>query len=1128
MKTIKVISLVMLALLLALGVYGIQQALAIEPGLYEVAGNPSCGSLYQATVISGPMGHTGLTDLGPLFGFKIDGWDAVNYPTAGYDNYLEFTLEDGTQHGFATVVTNGPQDPYNTVSIRSLDGISFDWLASLGIDAVIVKGGPNSNAYIYIPAVYGDDGLTTPAGLEISHVEFCYNYELTAEKTANAEYTRTYTWDITKESDGEYWKFIGDPATTHDYLVSVAQFTSDSDFQVTGQIIVTNPTPFTVDFAIEDVVNGVEADVICPEYTLAAGGSVTCTYIAGLGDTLPDNGTNTAVITSSNEDVEGATATADYAFGEPTTVVGFAEINVEDTNGEAWTAAGDDFWQYDREFICSADPADYVDGFYTFTHVNTATITETGQSDEATVVVNCYAPVLSKDADASYDKIHTWEIEKSVDPASQSGFAGDTLVWLWTVNVSEDYEEANFSVTGDIYVTNPADSPGNMTVSLIDQLNDGTLATVDCGGGATSITVAPGANGTCAYTASPAGRTATFNTATGTFNDIAFTATYPVSFVVDVINGTATVVDDQIGLNEELTAGEGPWEFDGPGSHTCSSEQADYGADGTYSDSEYNLASVTGSDGQFASDDATTAYACYAPVLSKDADASYDKIHTWEIEKSVDPASQSGFAGDTLVWLWTVNVSEDYEEANFSVTGDIYVTNPADSPGNMTVSLIDQLNDGTLATVDCGGGATSITVAPGANGTCAYTASPAGRTATFNTATGTFNGIEFSAEATVDFVENVVNGTATVTDDQIDLNQDLTAGEGPWEFPGSDSHTCSSYKSDYGADGTYSATLDNWAYVYSDGEEQDSAFASTTYTCEAGFMDLLKLTDGVVNPGKIWNFALYYGPDGFGSDPIGTGTTLDNQDGVLDFGGPALRPDTTYTVCELEVPAGWSSLWQVDINGDGINDAIVTPYNPDANNTPAEDNGNRCVDFGAGTHIPVTVGTTIRFEVDNTYPGGAPRTPGYWKNWNRCTGGAQQYTADANGGWQEGYWLLEDVLDPTIGGGIVWNGFEIASCELAVSILDQRDFNNGRKMASDAAYTLAMHLLAAQLNFGAGACTTQDVLVTAAAAQDLLVSLGFDATGNYLRPRHQDYNYALALAHYLDQYNNGAFCGNGE
>ena len=48
MKTIKVISLVMLALLLTLGVYGIQQALAIEPGLYEVAGNPSCSSLYEA------------------------------------------------------------------------------------------------------------------------------------------------------------------------------------------------------------------------------------------------------------------------------------------------------------------------------------------------------------------------------------------------------------------------------------------------------------------------------------------------------------------------------------------------------------------------------------------------------------------------------------------------------------------------------------------------------------------------------------------------------------------------------------------------------------------------------------------------------------------------------------------------------------------------------------------------------------------------------------------------------------------------------------------------------------------------------------------------------------------------
>jgi hypothetical protein len=269
--------------------------------------------------------------------------------------------------------------------------------------------------------------------------------------------------------------------------------------------------------------------------------------------------------------------------------------------------------------------------------------------------------------------------------------------------------------------------------------------------------------------------------------------------------------------------------------------------------------------------------------------------------------------------------------------------------------------------------------------------------------------------------------------------------------------------------------VDNTATVTGSDGQTDQASASTTYTCEAGFVDLLKLTQGVVNPSMAWEFKLFEGPDGFGGTQVGsTGSTLGDADGVLDFGGPALRPDETYTVCEIGVPAGYTSFWQVGSN-------TVIPYNPNADDDPPEDLGNRCVDFGAGTTIPVTVGTTIHFSVDNTMPGGDPRTPGYWKNWNTCTGGGQQFTADANGGWEEGFWLLEDVLDPNIGGGIVWDDilsddllFSIVDCEDAVNILDMRTLD-GKKVASDPLHNLATHLLAAQLNFGAGACTTQEV-----------------------------------------------------
>ena len=81
----------------------------------------------------------------------------------------------------------------STVTISS-DGTYFDWTSTLGMDAVIVKGGNNSNVYTYDPESYGDDGLSAPTDLNngkpfgISHIEFCYDFEPTVTKNAQASY----------------------------------------------------------------------------------------------------------------------------------------------------------------------------------------------------------------------------------------------------------------------------------------------------------------------------------------------------------------------------------------------------------------------------------------------------------------------------------------------------------------------------------------------------------------------------------------------------------------------------------------------------------------------------------------------------------------------------------------------------------------------------------------------------------------------------------------------------------------------------------------------------------------------------------------------------------------------------
>jgi len=88
--------------LLVVLVLGVQSALAVTTGVYEVTGNPSCKDLYEAYE---PDGETQpLLDLGPLFGFKYDA-----NPTGDVSN----TLTDNQPW----VVTNSPQDPNNSVSI---------------------------------------------------------------------------------------------------------------------------------------------------------------------------------------------------------------------------------------------------------------------------------------------------------------------------------------------------------------------------------------------------------------------------------------------------------------------------------------------------------------------------------------------------------------------------------------------------------------------------------------------------------------------------------------------------------------------------------------------------------------------------------------------------------------------------------------------------------------------------------------------------------------------------------------------------------------------------------------------------------------------------------------------------
>jgi hypothetical protein len=401
--------------------------------------------------------------------------------------------------------------------------------------------------------------------------------------------------------------------------------------------------------------------------------------------------------------------------------------------------------------------------------------------------------------------------------------------------------------------------------------------------------------------------------------------------------------------------------------------------------------------------------------------------------------------------------------------------------------------------------------------------------------TASLNGQDCTEETNTVVV--TVNPTITVTVLDVTiceagsatLTANASGGNGNYSYLWSTGETTQSILVSPTSTTTYNVTVfDNFVTTNGSTCTSEPAYAMVTVKrCSEINLSKLSYKDEVI-VNDYFQFELFLGPDGFGGTSIWSESQV--QHGGVFFDGVILSVNETYTLCEKEVPAGWGTTWKVDTDADGLADTYVIPYNPNADEDPPEDLGNRCFDFGAGTSYPLLTTNwsdplnpnPLVFEVLNHYPGGEPRTPGYWKNWNTCTGGNQQYTAAENGGPAAGWFILDDILnDP----GINWGDFQILTCEEGVSILDQRNIQTGKKTASDGAYTLAMHLLAYQLNQAAGAHICPNMVDVETEAVEILVGLGFDGTArDYLSSKDAGYQRALALAGILDAYNNGAEC----
>jgi hypothetical protein len=220
---------------------------------------------------------------------------------------------------------------------------------------------------------------------------------ITAFKTAEAHWTRTFEWTIEKSVSPDSWNLETGQSGTSTYTVKVTKSSGVDEIWVDGQVCVENvsmaPTEnlkvvdrlqalvgddvitlasVPLDMSINPVLDPGESQ--CYPYSIPFEPVAGATYRNNARVTVTNDPRNPGEEMGPNEKVD---------FSLPDPMVFNGSVNVDDTNGLSWLFTDSGTQTYTRTFTCDEDEG---------MHDNTATIRETGQSDDARVTVTCKPP----------------------------------------------------------------------------------------------------------------------------------------------------------------------------------------------------------------------------------------------------------------------------------------------------------------------------------------------------------------------------------------------------------------------------------------------------------------------------------------------------------------------------------------------------------------------------------------------------------------------------------------------------------------------------------------------------------------------------------------------------------------
>ena len=352
---------------------------------------------------------------------------------------------------------------------------------------------------------------------------------------------------------------------------------------------------------------------------------------------------------------------------------------------------------------------------------------------------------VSKTANTTFTRTHTWDIDKSVTPDRWDLFKGDSGASQYTVEVTKTgFVDSDWAVSGTISIFNPAPFPAEIT-GVTDELSGFTFVNVNCG---VTFPYVLAAGGTleCTYSTPLPDGTNRTNTATAeTYGDVGNgSGSTPVVF-----GDPTTVVNRTINVDD--TNGES-WSFSDSGSVSyartfeCDTDRGTHDNTATIRETAQK-------------DSASVTVNCYALDVTKNATTTFTRTWDWTIDKSADQTDLLLAEGQLFQVNYSVTVNATSTNGDFAVSGDIWVANPNPSRAAELTAVSDLISPSIAADVEC----PSLTVPASGSLHCTYSAVLSDASGRLNTATATLQNYDYdylgdgTASGTTDF-----SGTANV------------------------------------------------------------------------------------------------------------------------------------------------------------------------------------------------------------------------------------------------------------------------------------------------------------------------------------------------------------------------------